>query len=76
MTTTSALSVSCVIRKPARAMRASIRSLSTIFLGQPRAMKPTVVRFVFFLISIGRYHKVFDGYHKVVILNNSLKCFF
>jgi hypothetical protein len=44
-------------------------------LGQPRAMKPTVVRFLFFLISIGRYHKMFDGYNKVVILNNGSKCF-
>ena len=53
ITTASALSVSCVMTKPARAIWASIRSLSTIFLGQPRAMKPTVVRFLFFLIFIG-----------------------
>jgi len=41
MTMTSALSVSCVMTKPACAICASIRSLSTIFLGQPRATNPT-----------------------------------
>jgi hypothetical protein len=40
-------------------------------LGQPSDIKPTVI----FLVFIYRYNKVFDGYHKVVILNNGLKCF-
>jgi len=56
-TTTSACHASggsgwAVISKPALAISANILSLSTMFLGQPRAIKPTVVDFwcFFFLI--------------------------
>ena len=49
MTTTSAFSGSAAISKPARAISANILSLSTIFLGQPNAIKPTVTFFRLFL---------------------------
>ena len=52
ITTMSALSVSGVISMPAWAIWASIFSLSTMFFGQPSAMKPTVMVFVFFTIGV------------------------
>ena len=50
-TTTSALSVSSVIGKPAWAISANILSLSTTFFGQPNETKPTVISCFFLSIK-------------------------
>jgi hypothetical protein len=49
ITTTSTLSGSAHTKNPAWAISANILSLSTIFLGQPKLTKPTVVVFLRFL---------------------------